>query len=271
MAASNELMLDKLKLVCSAVLRSFGSSPFPSHHCATLTSRTVTLNNVCSILAEAAFYEAPDLFRICLYFLASSLETVLESHLLDDLSPDLINSIAQFVQDSQAEKMPISRSGFLVNELMDKHAIWLTDQDIARPTGGERKFRLANVGAGGKSPVMSPAMSPRIGARRSPNPSPALQPLREDAPFEMDDFSLDSSLPPLSSSATNPTRNGATTSANGRGATGKTNGGGSSPSASSFMVLGSPPPSRLQPWSKADSVSFVSPSPPSCIADDDDE
>lgn len=79
LAAANELLLDKLKLICSAVLRSFGASCCTHKFYKALTSSTVTLHNVCAILVDAAFYEASDLVRACLYFLASSMETVLES------------------------------------------------------------------------------------------------------------------------------------------------------------------------------------------------
>lgn len=214
----------------------------------------MTLYNVASILTDACFYEAPDLARTCMHFLASSMETVLEARLLDDLSPDLVAALSTSVQEKQGSRMPISRSGFLVNELLDKHAGWLSELDYGRPTGGARKFKPVTL-TSARSPLLSPSTSPvlRPKAFASPLLSPMLQPLREDAPFEMDDFSLDSStlmgrssVASTSGSAT-PARSTPMRAA----ASGFTPG--TSPSSSSFMTLGSPPPARLQPWVKAES------------------
>lgn len=127
------------------------------------------------------------------------METVLESRLLDDLPPPLVVAVAEFVRERQGAKMPLSRSGILVSELMEKHSGWLSELDIGRPTGGARKWKPSTM-IGPKSPRISPSMlspgpSPQIypiGSRGSPSSSPNLLPLREDdEPFAMDDFSLE--------------------------------------------------------------------------------
>lgn len=101
--------------------------------------------------------------------------------------------------------MPITRSGILVSELLIKHAGWLSDLDVGKPTGGYRKVRaIVPPKSPGPSPsflLLSPGPSPQLHPRKSPlmrptkSPagSPALKPLREiDEPFAMDeDFSLD--------------------------------------------------------------------------------
>ena len=56
--------------------------------------------------------------------------------LLDDLPPDLIEAVSNFCRERQGARMPISRSGLLTQELMDKHRLWLADLDVAKATGG---------------------------------------------------------------------------------------------------------------------------------------
>ncbi|KAK4048797.1 hypothetical protein OIV83_004563 [Microbotryomycetes sp. JL201] len=231
LAACNELLLDKLKQVCSAVLRSF-----------------ITLNNVCSILVDAAFYEAIDLTRACMYYLASSMETVLENRLLDDLPNELVTSLTDFCQERQGAKLPISRSGMLVSDLMSKHSTWLSEQDVARQTGGARKWK-PKMGGDTASPRPSPSMlspgpSPRLNARPSPRLTPVMSPpmpaVKEtDDLFAMDeDFSLDATA--STSRVTSQCFSGLASAGNGR------------KSASGMsMLLGSPPPNRLQPWAAA--------------------
>lgn len=217
---------------------------------------TVTLNNACSILVDAAFYEAEDLARACMYFLASSMETVLEGRFLDDLPPDLVTALAAFCQERQGAKSPISRSGLLVQELMDKHSSWLAEQDIPRQTGGARKWR-PHIGNNSPRPspnLLSPGPSPSLQPRRSPRLSPAtspnLPPVREgqDEPFAMDDddFSLDAASP--SRLGLNVGSPSAVSIGKRRASVQATS---SSPSSASFTQLGSPPPPRLQPWSSA--------------------
>ncbi|GAA5933454.1 uncharacterized protein JCM15063_001318 [Sporobolomyces koalae] len=240
LAAANELLLDKLKQVCSAVLRSF-----------------VTLNNVCSILCDASFYEAHDLVRACMYFLTTSMETVLESYLLEELPSDLLSALTAFVQERQGAKSPVSRSGLLVQEVLAKHADYLADLDVGRPTGGYKRYRPSiapgsqsrpspSLLSPGPSPQLAPtpSKSPRVRPVGSPNASPSLPAVREaDEPFAFDeDFLLDqgpspkpTAAPPLVSMGKRR-QSYVPLSA--------------SPSQPSFMPLGSPPPARLQPWAQ---------------------
>ncbi|GAA5904198.1 hypothetical protein JCM6882_003976 [Rhodosporidiobolus microsporus] len=243
LAVANELLLDKLKQVCSAVLRSF-----------------VTLNNVVSILCDAAFYEADDLARACMYYLSSSLETALEAGLLDALPTDLLVAFTAFVQERQGAKMPISRSGLLLQELLSKHADYLAEIDVGRPTGAAKRYRPAIVPNSPKpSPsLLSPQPSPQLGPSKSPRmqatkPSPSLPPVGEvDEPFSLDeDFLLDgggSSSRGVTSpvGVTSPPGTQAYSLGRRRSSLAPVS---SSPSQASYMPLGSPPPPRLQPWS----------------------
>ncbi|GAA6019125.1 hypothetical protein JCM11491_002856 [Sporobolomyces phaffii] len=237
LAAANELLLDKLKQVCSAVLRSF-----------------VTLNNVCSILCDAAFYEANDLVRACMYFLTTSMETVLESYLLEELPADLLVALTSFVQERQGAKSPVSRSGLLLQELLAKHAEYVSDLDVGRPTGGYKRYRPNIASASnsrpspsllspGPSPQLAPTLSksPRMRPAGSPNASPSLPAVREaDEPFALDeDFLLDQTTSPKPTPVAGSKRRQSYVPLS------------ASPSQPSFMPLGSPPPARLQPWAQA--------------------
>jgi hypothetical protein len=207
----------------------------------------VTLHNVCAILADAAFFEATDLARACMHYIVSSMETVLEGQLLDDLPPDILSELAAFCRERQGAKAPISRSGLLVSELMAKHATWAADLDVGKPTGGARRFRPIVPRSSGPSPSMispgpSPSLhpsytSPRIRPATSPSNSPALIASQGgDEPFSMDDdFSLDVATPSRSA----PQRKSSLAVP-------------PSPTALSFT------PPRLQPWSKPSSESMRS-------------
>ena len=192
-----------------------------------------------------------------MHFIASSMETVLEGRLLDDLPPDLVAAVSAFCQERQGARMPISRSGMLVQDLMIKHADWLADLDVGWSTGAARKWRAVTPRSPAPSPsLLSPGPSPQLLPRTSPhvrpqdhsNTSPALQPLREmDEPFAMDeDFSLDASPPPSRSSPAGGATAIPSLPRNRKASTPLSY----SPSTSSFMPLGLPPPSRLQAWSK---------------------
>ncbi|BGP49680.1 hypothetical protein JCM10450v2_005585 [Rhodotorula kratochvilovae] len=253
LAAANELLLDQLKQVCSAVLRSF-----------------VTLHNVCSILCDAAFYEAHDLVRACMHFLASSMETALETGLLDDLPADLLTALTAFVRERQGAKMPITRSNLLFQELLPRYRDYYDAVDVGRPTGAARRYRPAVVppspraspsmlSPGGSPQLLaskSPRMRPSAGPSGSPNPSPSLPAVREaDEPFALDeDFLLDSSARGASSAA------GPSQASLARRRSSVTPLG-SSPSQASFLPLGSPPPLRLQPWQAAAAVADVAKAP----------
>ncbi|GAA5880086.1 hypothetical protein JCM3774_003304 [Rhodotorula dairenensis] len=249
LAVANELLLDKLKQVCSAVLRGF-----------------VKLSNVCTILSEAAFYEAHDLARACMYYLASSMETVLETDLLDELPADLVHALTAFVRERQGAKHPIARSGVLVQDLIARHLEYYTDTDVARPTGAAKRYRPMIVPNSPRpspsqfSPALSPQLAPTNSAPRSPlvraSGSPAVSPslpaLREaDEPFALDeDFMLDAPQPGTSSrtaGVTSPPSASQPILGRRRSSLAPPNG---SPGQASFMPLGSPPPTRLQPWQK---------------------
>jgi hypothetical protein len=73
--------------------------------------------------------------------MAVNMETLLETRMLDDLSPDLVEQLGTFVRREQAAKNPVTRTERSVNEAMSRHSEWLALQDFAQPltVGGRRR------------------------------------------------------------------------------------------------------------------------------------
>lgn len=120
LAVSNFLLLDRLVLVLSQVIR-----------------RHVATNNAASLASEAAFHNAMDLKRSIFLYIACNLETMLENGFLDDMDTRMLNDLSSFIQDRQGSKLPVSRSGILEDMAVQREAEWLANQDIpqlkARP------------------------------------------------------------------------------------------------------------------------------------------
>jgi len=120
LAVSNFLLLDRLVLVLSQVIR-----------------RHVATNNAASLASEAAFHNAVDLKRSIFLYIACNLETMLENGFLDDMDTRILNDLASFIQDRQGSKLPVSRSGILADMAVQREAEWLAELDVpqlkARP------------------------------------------------------------------------------------------------------------------------------------------
>ncbi|KAG8936134.1 hypothetical protein FRC02_004452 [Tulasnella sp. 418] len=117
MAAANELLLDKLILVCSRAV-----------------ARHINPGNVCHILSEATFLYATDLMDSLHDYITVNLEYLLERGLLRDLTPEVARNLSAFIQLRQSEKLPVTRSNCLTFNAMSKWAEWLALQDIPQPS-----------------------------------------------------------------------------------------------------------------------------------------
>ncbi|KZT01007.1 uncharacterized protein LAESUDRAFT_764135 [Laetiporus sulphureus 93-53] len=156
-AAANELHLHRLILLCSQVIL-----------------KRVNVNNVCSLFADASHYHAMSLVHALQQYAAVSMETLLESHMLDELSGHLIKQLSAFVREQQACKHPVSRSNLLVHSAMEAHRDWIEKQDVPSTIVPANRF-----GAFRDSPKLSPPGSDKMHHRQSdlaPPNSPALHP-----------------------------------------------------------------------------------------------
>ncbi|KAH9446520.1 hypothetical protein Pst134EA_030434 [Puccinia striiformis f. sp. tritici] len=93
MAVANEFLMDKLKFICSVVLR-----------------RCINLSNVTSIAIEAEFYRADSLKETCMDFILSNLDIIFQDKGLIKIPDDLLDSISIYLKKLQSKKFPISRS-----------------------------------------------------------------------------------------------------------------------------------------------------------------
>jgi hypothetical protein len=109
----NELLLDRLVLLCSSVILAH-----------------VNVNNACFVLSESTHYQVQPLVEKLQEYISVNMETFLESRLLDDIPYSLVKQLSKFVRQRQMEKAPFSRGSTFVDKAMRKHAEWLVLQDI---------------------------------------------------------------------------------------------------------------------------------------------
>lgn len=181
MAAANELLIDRLVLICSAVIL-----------------RHVNINNVCSVFSEATHYTATALIQRVQKYMVVNMETLLENRMLDDLNSALIKQLSNAAREEQARKSPYARSTQMIDHAMALHADWLALQDIPQPiihssyrrALSKESVKLSHPGPSKKSKQHdSPLYSPMI----VPLPRPLHTAGAEDI-FAMDDDIPSSSL-----------------------------------------------------------------------------
>ncbi|OCB92256.1 hypothetical protein A7U60_g336 [Sanghuangporus baumii] len=138
MDAAGELLLDRLLLACSSVILQF-----------------LNINNACSILSDASHFNAEQLVSSVHGYLARNLETLLESRMLGDLPVHLLRQLAEFIRARQSEKLPVTRSGMMVEKALETWKDWLALQDIPQPIVPGRKPYAGHIR---HSPKLSPEM-----------------------------------------------------------------------------------------------------------------
>ncbi|KIJ65354.1 hypothetical protein HYDPIDRAFT_181161 [Hydnomerulius pinastri MD-312] len=165
-SAANELLLNRLTLLCSEVIL-----------------KHLNANNACYLLTDAIHFNAVDLAKSIQSYMAANLEMLLESRILDELDPRVARKLAEHTRSEQAEKSPVSRSDKLAREAIEKHKDWLALQDIPGPFVPNPKALHAHR----DSPKMSPPGSARKSGRplklSSPAGSPLLRPTSAPRPM----------------------------------------------------------------------------------------
>ncbi|KAJ8099254.1 hypothetical protein POJ06DRAFT_131589 [Lipomyces tetrasporus] len=109
LAAANEMLIDKLTQVCQAVLLNY-----------------VNVRNAADLLAEADLYSAEGLKTSVLKYISMNLECMLENGHLGSLDEALMADLEKVVREKQIEKLPISKSGLLL-ELLEERNPSLTE------------------------------------------------------------------------------------------------------------------------------------------------
>ncbi|PPR01555.1 hypothetical protein CVT24_005881 [Panaeolus cyanescens] len=192
LAGANELLLDRLILLCSSVILNFTS-----------------ISNACFVLSDATYYHSPQLMERLQNFMAVNLESLLESRLLDDIPYALVKQLSRYIKERQTEKSPFSRSDIFVNEMLIKHADWLKDIDIPQTivrTVNAASFRRDPSGAGNLK------ISPPAPARTPQRPSHAKEvviisssPMLRRPPSDDDIFMMDEPETPAEVLGSTPT------------------------------------------------------------------
>jgi len=173
-ASQNELLLDRLVVLCSTVILKY-----------------TNITTACYSLADATHFHSPLLVESLHSYIAANMEIFLENHMLDDMPVELIYRLAKFVRKKQADKSPVSRSNQIVETAMQNQSDWLALQDIPQPIIQANRHGLYKL-----SPKLSPS-SPnkkphrRTSALGSPLPSPTIHPRASHPPSQGDIFVMD--------------------------------------------------------------------------------
>ncbi|KAH9169421.1 hypothetical protein EDB89DRAFT_1888857 [Lactarius sanguifluus] len=179
MSAANELLLDRLLLICSSILVKY-----------------VTINNISAVYMEAASLHCEQLMDSLHQYMSVNMETLLEARLLDDLPPRLVRQLSSAVRGYQAVKSPFSRMQLPVNLAAAVHAHheWIAEQDIPGPIVRSQSR---------SQPKLSPKASRKPSLPTSPGSRPTLPrtPLLSNPGEDL--FAMDEALvPPLNLDAT---------------------------------------------------------------------
>ncbi|KAG2127923.1 uncharacterized protein EDB93DRAFT_1185860 [Suillus bovinus] len=113
LSAANELLLDRLMLLCSQVIL-----------------KHLDVYNVCYLLTDATHINATHLVERLQSYITANLEMMLEGHMLEDLDPSIVRQLSEYIRSAQMTKSLVSRSNLLANQALRKHAEWLAQQDI---------------------------------------------------------------------------------------------------------------------------------------------
>ena len=151
----NELLLDRLVLICAAVILTHSS-----------------IQNACFVLADATYYHVPSLIEKLQEYVSVNMETFLESRMLDDIPYTLVKQLAKFIKARQTEKTPFSRSGVIVDSMLQKHAGWLAQQDLPETiVRSATKMPLRRDGSTAK-------LSPELSGKKLANKVSFTEPLK---------------------------------------------------------------------------------------------
>lgn len=158
LAFSNELLIEKLKAICCDFLRE-----------------RILPSNVAALMTDADFYHVPAFKESIMDYSARTLETLLESGMLDDLENKVIKDLTKYVRQKQDERLHRTRAAQHVSNLISLHNDFYFDLDLPLPSLG---IIAARVPKRLPRPVESRPLSPTnaaINMHRSSNIQRALQ------------------------------------------------------------------------------------------------
>lgn len=119
LAFSNELLIEKLKVVCCDFLRE-----------------RILPSNVAALMTDADFYHVPAFKESIMDYSARTLETLLESGMLDDLENKMIKDLTKYVRQKQDERLHRTRAAQHISNLISLHNDFYFDLDLPLPSLG---------------------------------------------------------------------------------------------------------------------------------------
>ncbi|KAJ1033015.1 hypothetical protein NDA16_000294 [Ustilago loliicola] len=141
MAAANELLLDKLKLIVSSLLR-----------------KRILAHTVGAVMTEADFYKADQLKDITMDYCTKSMEALLEGGRLNELDYGMLRALTVYVRQKQDEKLHRRFAEDRLAALVEKHREFYDDLDIPPPSlhliVNKVRAKKASGVAGVKSPPL---------------------------------------------------------------------------------------------------------------------
>lgn len=145
LAFSNELLLDKLKLVCCSLLRP-----------------RVLPNNVSALISDTDFYHVLSFKESLMDYASRTMETLLEAGMLDHLENRMIKDLTRHVRNKQDERLHRTWAEEYLSGLIVKHQEFYFDLDIPPPSLGIAAARVP------KRPPRSSdrRLSPLVGAQK---------------------------------------------------------------------------------------------------------
>lgn len=171
-------MLDQLSEICSAVIL-----------------RHLALSNCTSILTDASPLHAPKLKSRIHAYIAMNMESLLEKRMLDDIPHDTLKDLSTFVRAQQAVKLPRTRGGLWVEQLMEKWRSWSEEQDW--PTVLVRTWKGRTSPKVGPVSPKTPRKVPSFGVLSPLNRPKDKERERCDGMFAMDEEGEGEGIPGL--------------------------------------------------------------------------
>ncbi|KAI0032970.1 hypothetical protein K488DRAFT_8069, partial [Vararia minispora EC-137] len=149
MYTANELLLDRLLLVCASLVLKY-----------------VSPHNLAAIYSDAADLPCTPLRARLADYAAATLETLLDGRLLDDLAPRVVRALGEAIRERQADKSPHARGSGVQREAdarAERHREWLESEDFPVPIiRGEHRTSPRRARTGRTSLPASPAVSPAM-------------------------------------------------------------------------------------------------------------
>ncbi|PWN29222.1 hypothetical protein BDZ90DRAFT_231202 [Jaminaea rosea] len=143
LAGSNELLLDRLKLAASSLLRA-----------------RMAPQNIGALLSIADMYHAVPLKEASLLYCAQNLEGLLEGGMLDELEHKMIRELSAYMKARQDDKTHRTRRTEQLSELLVKHHEFFEGLDVPPPSLNLVSHRV------GKRPPRSTPLEPYVDGQR---------------------------------------------------------------------------------------------------------